>query len=144
RLGDGGRGSGPRDPGAGAPRHRRRTVAMVSDRVLRIATRGSQLALWQANAVRDALVAAYPDLRIDLEVIRTTGDRILDVPLATIGDRGLFTKEIDGALLERRADIAVHSLKDLPTRIPDGLLLAAIGTREDPSDVLITRPGGPS
>jgi hydroxymethylbilane synthase len=112
-------------------------------RVLRIATRGSQLALWQANAVRDGLAGSHPDLHIELEVVRTTGDRILDVPLARIGDRGLFTKEIDSALLDGRADIAVHSLKDLPTVIPDGLVLAAIGTREDPADVLITRQGGP-
>lgn len=109
--------------------------------VLRIASRGSELALWQANAVRDALAAAHPEVRIEIEVIRTTGDRILDVPLARIGDRGLFTKEIDSALLEGRADLAVHSLKDVPTRVPDGLTLAAVSQREDPRDVLLLRPG---
>jgi hydroxymethylbilane synthase len=114
---------------------------MVKPRKLRIASRGSQLALWQAHHMRDWLLTEHPDLEVEIEVIRTTGDRILDVPLARIGDRGLFTKEIDEALLEGRADIAVHSLKDVPTRIPDGLSIAAIGEREDPRDVLITREG---
>lgn len=109
--------------------------------VIRIASRGSELALWQAHAVRDALASEHPELTIEIEVIRTTGDRILDVPLARIGDRGLFTKEIDSALLERRADLAVHSLKDVPTRVPEGLMLAALSRREDPRDVLLLRPG---
>ncbi len=108
--------------------------------LIRIASRGSELALWQANAVREAIVAAHPGLEVEIEVIRTTGDRILDVPLARIGDRGLFTKEIDAALLEGRADVAVHSLKDVPTRVPDGLSLAAVSEREDPRDVLLLRP----
>lgn len=115
------------------------------ERVIRIASRGSELALWQAHAVRDALVDAQPELRVSIDVVRTTGDRVLDVPLAQIGDRGLFTKEIDEALLEGRADLAVHSLKDVPTRLPDGLELAAITEREDPRDVLILplgQPGG--
>lgn len=107
--------------------------------VIRIASRGSELALWQANTVRGALLSAHPRLQVDIEVIRTTGDRILDVPLARIGDRGLFTKEIDAALLEGRADLAVHSLKDVPTRVTDGLTLAAVSDREDPRDVLILR-----
>lgn len=111
------------------------------DAVIRIASRGSELALWQAHAVRDAILAADPAVAVEIEVIRTTGDRILDVPLAKIGDRGLFTKEIDAALLERRADVAVHSLKDVPTRIPEGLALAAVTEREDPRDVLIGRRG---
>jgi hydroxymethylbilane synthase len=110
---------------------------------VRIASRGSQLALWQAHAVRDALRRAQPGLEVEIEVIRTTGDRILDVPLARIGDRGLFTKEIDAALLQGRADLAVHSLKDVPTRVPDGLQLAAVTEREDPRDVLIVREGVP-
>jgi len=114
---------------------------VVSPSTIRIASRGSQLALWQAEAVRASLMKAYAGLRVEIEIIRTTGDRILDVPLARIGDRGLFTKEIDEALLDRRADIAVHSLKDVPTRIPAGLSLAAIGEREDPRDVLIVRDG---
>lgn len=108
---------------------------------VRIASRGSQLARWQSDRVRDALVAAQPDLSVSIEIIRTTGDRILDVPLAKIGDRGLFTKEIDEALLDGRADLAVHSLKDIPTRIPDGLELAAVSEREDPRDVLIGPKG---
>ena len=108
---------------------------------LRIASRGSQLARWQSDRVRDALVAARPGLSVTIEIIRTTGDRILDVPLAKIGDRGLFTKEIDEALLDGRADLAVHSLKDIPTRIPDGLELAAVSEREDPRDVLIAPEG---
>lgn len=110
---------------------------MVTPKLLRIATRGSQLAMWQAENVRDALIAVHPDLQVEVEIVRTTGDRILDVPLAKIGDRGLFTKEIDEALLEGRADIAVHSLKDVPTRVPDGLDLAAVTERADPRDVLI-------
>ena len=109
--------------------------------LIRIASRGSELALWQAHAVRDGLAAANPGVRIEIEVIRTTGDRILDVPLARIGDRGLFTKEIDAAITEGRADLAVHSLKDVPTRVPEGLELAAVSVREDPRDVLILRPG---
>lgn len=104
---------------------------------IRIASRGSQLALWQAEAVAAQLRSLRPDLTVEIEVIKTTGDRILDVPLARIGDRGLFTKEVDEALLDGRADIAVHSLKDVPTTITDGLALAAISDREDPRDVLI-------
>lgn len=104
---------------------------------IRIASRGSQLALWQAEAVAAQLRRLRPDLTVEIEVIKTTGDRILDVPLARIGDRGLFTKEVDEALLDGRAHIAVHSLKDVPTTITDGLALAAISDREDPRDVLI-------
>jgi hydroxymethylbilane synthase len=111
----------------------------VVSRKLRIASRGSQLALWQAETVRDQLIAAHGALDVEIRVIRTTGDRILDVPLARIGDRGLFTKEIDEAVLDGRADLAVHSLKDVPTRIPSGLTIAAISRREDPRDVLIGR-----
>jgi len=112
---------------------------VTARRTLRIASRGSQLALWQSHSVRDTLLARDPDLDIEIEVIRTTGDRILDVPLARIGDRGLFTKEIDEALLSDRADLAVHSLKDVPTRLPEGLEITAIGEREDARDVLIGR-----
>ncbi len=106
---------------------------------LTIASRGSALALWQARTVRDTLQAELPGLSIDIEEIRTTGDRILDVPLAKIGDKGLFTKEIDEALLDHRADLAVHSLKDVPTRLPDGLTFGAIGERADPRDALVVR-----
>jgi hydroxymethylbilane synthase len=108
---------------------------------LRIASRGSELALWQSRSVRDALCAADPALRVEIDVIRTTGDNIQDVPLAKIGDKGLFTKELDAALLCGAADLAVHSLKDVPTRLPEGLTLAAITTREDPRDVVLLPPG---
>ena len=108
---------------------------------LRIASRGSELALWQSRAVQSALRAADPSLAVEIEVIKTTGDRIQDVPLAKIGDKGLFTKELDAALLDGRADLAVHSLKDVPTRLPQGLALAAVTEREDPRDVLLLPPG---
>jgi hydroxymethylbilane synthase len=108
---------------------------------LRIASRGSELALWQAHAVQAVLRAAAPGTAVEISIIKTTGDKILDVPLAKIGDKGLFTKEIDAALLAGEADLAVHSLKDVPTRVPDGLELVAVGRREDPRDVLILAPG---
>jgi hydroxymethylbilane synthase len=112
--------------------------------LIRIGSRGSALALWQSNHVRDRLRAAHPRLEIDIEIIHTTGDKILDVPLAKIGDKGLFTKELDRALLDGRVDFAVHSLKDVPTRIEPGLALAAVSEREDPSDALIAAPGRPT
>jgi hydroxymethylbilane synthase len=111
--------------------------------VIRIGSRGSALALWQSNFVRDRLREEHAGLDVDIDVIQTTGDKILDVPLAKIGDKGLFTKELDRALLDGRVDVAVHSLKDIPTRIEPGLILAAIGKREDPSDALIVAPGQP-
>lgn len=110
-------------------------------RRFRIAARGSRLALWQAEAVRERLLAADASLEVEIAVIRTTGDRITDVPLARIGGRGLFTREIDDALLDGRAEIAVHSLKDVPTTLPAGLLLAAVTEREDPRDVLVGPAG---
>jgi hydroxymethylbilane synthase len=103
--------------------------------MLVIASRGSQLALWQARWVEGQLTAAGHACRI--EIIRTTGDKITDVPLAKVGSKGLFTKEIEEALLDGRADLAVHSLKDLPTELPEGLLLAAVPEREDPRDAVI-------
>jgi len=103
--------------------------------MLVIASRGSQLALWQANWVRDRLAALGRESRI--EVIKTTGDRITDVPLARVGTKGLFTKEIEEALLDGRAALAVHSLKDLPTELPEGLALAAVPPREDPRDAIV-------
>jgi hydroxymethylbilane synthase len=103
--------------------------------MLVIASRGSQLALWQAHWVERQLAAlGYPS-RID--IIKTTGDKITDVPLAQVGGKGLFTKEIEEALLDGRADLAVHSLKDLPTELPAGLVLAATPAREDPRDALV-------
>jgi hydroxymethylbilane synthase len=107
---------------------------------LRIGTRGSPLALRQANMVRDALLAAHPDLGpgdITIEVIRTSGDRIQDRALATAGGKGLFTKEIEEALIAGSVDLAVHSMKDMPTVLPDGLGIVAILEREDPRDVLV-------
>lgn len=109
--------------------------------LVRIASRGSELALWQANHVRDLIVGAAPGTTVEITVVRTTGDRITHVPLSRIGDRGLFTKEVDSHLLDGSAELAVHSLKDVPTVLPDGLVLAAVSEREDPRDVLLCRPG---
>ncbi len=104
---------------------------------LTIGTRGSALALWQANHVRDRLMAASPGLFVELLVIKTKGDKILDVPLAKIGGKGLFVKEIEEALLDRRADLAVHSMKDVPAELAPGLTLAAVSAREDARDVIV-------
>lgn len=106
---------------------------------LRIGTRGSALALWQAGWVKSRLEALRPGLTAEIVVIKTTGDKILDVPLARIGGKGLFLKEIEEALLAGSIDLAVHSLKDVPAEIPEGLLLAAIPPREDPRDAFISR-----
>ena len=104
---------------------------------LRIASRRSQLAMVQTHWVRDSLLAAHPDLAISIEAMATQGDKILDVALAKIGDKGLFTKELEAQMLVDQADIAVHSLKDLPTNLPDGLMLGCITEREDPADALV-------
>lgn len=109
-----------------------------------IGSRGSALALWQANHVRDALRSLHPDLAADVEVLHTTGDRITDVPLAMIGDKGLFTREVDDAVLDGRVHCAVHSFKDVPTRLPAGLTLAAVLEREDPRDAFVPGPGRPT
>ncbi len=106
-----------------------------------IGTRGSALALWQSEHVRAALLAEHPDLEISLQVIRTKGDKILDSTLSKIGDKGLFTKEIENALLDKTIDLAVHSLKDLPTELQEDLAIAAVTTREDPADVLVAKEG---
>lgn len=105
--------------------------------MLTIGSRGSQLALWQANHIRAQLEQFGETCRI--EIIRTTGDKITGVPLAKVGAKGLFTKEIEEALLDGRIDLAVHSLKDLPTELPQGLRLAAVPAREDPHDALAGR-----
>lgn len=105
---------------------------------LRIGTRGSKLALWQANWVRQTLASLHPQLSVELRIIKTKGDKILDVPLAKIGGKGLFVKEIEEALLEGGIDIAVHSMKDMPGDIPAGLCIGAIPERENPFDVLIS------
>lgn len=104
-----------------------------------IGTRGSELALWQANFIKSELKKIDPKLKIDLKLIKTKGDKILDVPLAKIGDKGLFTKELENELLAGSIDIAVHSLKDMETVQPAGLELAAITKRHDVRDVLIAK-----
>ncbi|MEE9492780.1 MAG: hydroxymethylbilane synthase [Gammaproteobacteria bacterium] len=106
--------------------------------VLKIATRSSPLALWQANHVRDALLARHSDLQIELVTMKTQGDKILDTPLAKVGGKGLFVKELETGMLEGRADIAVHSMKDVPIDFPEGLGLAVILPREDPRDAFIS------
>jgi len=104
-----------------------------------IGTRGSKLALWQAEWVKSELQRLNPGLEVELNKIKTTGDKILDVPLAMVGGKGLFVKEIEEALLSKGADLAVHSMKDVPTDFPGGLYLPVICRREDPRDAFITR-----
>ena len=108
-------------------------------RTVKIGTRGSQLALWQAGFIKDSLAKQSPDIEFEIVVIKTTGDRILDTALSKIGDKGLFTREIEDALLSCEIDLAVHSLKDLPTIQPDGLTIGAVTKRETPNDVLIAK-----
>lgn len=110
-------------------------------KTIRIGTRGSQLALWQANWVKSALRSCYPTLSIEPVTIKTTGDAILDAPLAKVGGKGLFVKEIEEALLSGRIDLAVHSMKDMPSEIPKGLCIGAVPEREIPADVLISTNG---
>jgi hydroxymethylbilane synthase len=114
---------------------------------LRIGTRGSRLARTQTDLVCRALAAVHPELAapgaLEAVVIRTTGDRVTDRPLAELGGKGLFCKELEAALLEGRIDLAVHSIKDLPTWLPDGLVLGAVLEREDPRDVLLARTPTP-
>ena len=114
----------------------------MPSRTLRIGTRGSPMALYQAGLVRDRLCAAHPGLSAELVSIRTTGDREQTRRLAEIGGKGLFTKEIEEALLDRRIDLAVHSLKDMETVLPAGLEIGAVLARDDPRDALISRSGG--
>lgn len=106
--------------------------------ILRIATRQSPLALWQANFVKTALEQRFPELSVELVTMVTKGDIILDTPLAKVGGKGLFVKELELALLENRADIAVHSMKDVPMEFPEGLGLAVICQREDPRDAFVS------
>ena len=108
---------------------------------LRIGTRGSALALAQANWVKARLVENYPNLEVELQVIKTRGDRAIDTPIADLGGKGVFTKEIEEALLAKAIDLAVHSMKDLPPQLPEGLVIAATPKRADPRDVLVTREG---
>jgi hydroxymethylbilane synthase len=114
---------------------------IVKPEAVRIGSRGSALALWQARWVRGHLGASFPDRAFDIVIIKTKGDRILDAPLSKIGDKGLFTREIEHALLDGTIDLAVHSLKDLPTELPEGLTIGAVSEREDVRDVFLPRPG---
>ncbi|MFT6406368.1 MAG: hydroxymethylbilane synthase [Marinomonas primoryensis] len=109
----------------------------VKDKIV-IATRESKLALWQANNVKAQLETLYPDMTVELLGMTTKGDQILDSPLSKIGGKGLFVKELEAALIEGRADIAVHSMKDVPMAFPAGLGLAVICEREDPSDAFVS------
>jgi len=111
------------------------------NKTIKIGTRGSKLALWQANWVKSALNAGHTSIAVELVPIKTRGDKILDVPLAKVGGKGLFVKEIEDALLNGRIDLAVHSMKDMPSEIPDGLCIGAIPEREIPQDVLISKKG---
>lgn len=108
---------------------------------IRIGTRGSQLALYQAEKVKATLESLFPELQVELKIIKTKGDKILDVALSKIGDKGLFTKEIENELLDNSVDIAVHSLKDLPTRLPEGLKLGAVLERGEFRDAFVGKNG---
>ena len=106
---------------------------------IRIGTRGSALALAQSNWVKTQLMQNQPEIEVELRIIKTSGDRLIDTPIQNLGGKGVFTKEIEEALLRDEIDLAVHSMKDLPPKLPAGLMIAAIPEREDPRDVLITR-----
>ena len=108
---------------------------------LRIGSRGSALALAQSTWVKRQIEAHYPELQVELSIIKTSGDRFVDRPIASVGGKGVFTKEIEDALLHRTIEIAVHSMKDLPTQLPDRLTIAAVPAREDARDVLVTKNG---
>ena len=114
---------------------------MIRNKEIVIASRGSELALVQAEWVRVRLEKFYPDFKFIVKKVKTTGDMITGVPLPKIGDKGLFTKEIEESLLSKESRIAVHSMKDIPTEIPSGLIIGAITKREDPHDVLISKEG---
>ncbi|MDD5716704.1 MAG: hydroxymethylbilane synthase [Sulfuricurvum sp.] len=105
---------------------------------LTIATRGSKLALWQSNHIKSVIESKFTDVEVELKIIITSGDKILDVPLAKIGGKGLFLKEIEESMLRGEAQMAVHSLKDVPTVMPEGLLLSAITVREDVRDAMLS------
>ncbi|MFU2047316.1 hydroxymethylbilane synthase [Avibacterium gallinarum] len=111
---------------------------MTTKKLLKIATRRSPLALWQANYIKDRLTQLYPQLTVELVPMVTKGDVILDTPLAKIGGKGLFVKELENALLNGEADIAVHSMKDVPMQFPEGLGLSVICKREDPRDAFVS------
>jgi len=106
--------------------------------ILKIGTRGSKLAMTQSLWVKEKIEAKHPQVRVELVKITTTGDKILDSPLSKVGGKGLFVKEIEEALLEKRVDLAVHSMKDVPAELPDALMLSTFPEREDPRDALIS------
>jgi hydroxymethylbilane synthase len=108
-------------------------------RPITIGTRGSRLALWQAEWVRAQIERRFPGTAVALAIIKTQGDKILDVPLAQVGGKGLFVKEIEAALLDGRVDLAVHSMKDMPAEVPEGLAIGAVPERETATDVLVSR-----
>ena len=108
-------------------------------RKVSIGSRGSPLALWQANWIKDLLLKQHSDLSVDIQIIKTSGDKIQDVPLAKIGGKGLFVKEIEESLLKRDVDFAVHSMKDMPINFPINLCIACVAKRENPFDALISR-----
>lgn len=114
----------------------------MTDRKIIIGTRGSELALWQTNFVKAILQKKYPSIQIEIEIVKTKGDKILDVPLAKIGDKGLFTKELEIKLINGEIDLAVHSLKDLETEIDERLTIGAVTKRHKVNDVLIARKKG--
>jgi hydroxymethylbilane synthase len=125
----------------GLPRRKLRGVQALTEKPVIIGTRGSRLALWQAEWLRSALVERFPGIPAELAIIKTQGDKIQDVPLAKLGGKGLFVKEIEEALREGRVDVAVHSMKDMPAEMPPGLVIGAVPEREIPTDVLISRNG---
>lgn len=121
------------------PGHRRKLADIIlADKTIRIATRQSPLALWQAEHVAYRLQQAFPGLKTELVKMVTRGDKILDAPLAKVGGKGLFVKELEQGMLEGAADIAVHSMKDVPVDFPEGLHLAVILDREDPTDAFVS------
>lgn len=125
----------------GVFRRQLRLLRQIGEHIMKkvtIATRGSRLALWQAEHVKACLETAHPGLRVELSVIKTRGDIILDVPLAKVGGKGLFVKEIEEALLDGRADLAVHSMKDVPMELPEGLTLGCVPERETPADMFLS------
>lgn len=113
----------------------------MKKQILKIGTRGSKLAMWQANWVKESIEKQNPDINVEIRIIKTKGDKILDVPLAKIGGKGLFVKEIEEELLSEGIDIAVHSMKDMPGDIPEGLMIGAVPERENPFDVFISSSG---
>ncbi|HBP12259.1 MAG TPA: hydroxymethylbilane synthase [Nitrospina sp.] len=111
----------------------------MESRKIRIGSRGSPLALWQANWIKDQLESRNPDIPVEIVIIKTSGDKIQDVPLAKIGGKGLFVKELEEALLRKDVDFAVHSMKDMPIKFPFALCIASVTKRENPFDALISR-----